>query len=213
MFGPRLLSNVELYRRGSGRRVTLNLENRYDRAIFCAVQLYTDYLERLSLTQVRREDDRGETDLYAAEELTGYEPEVEGTPYWLEAHLKFLRSVEAQIPQDRVVEPEELFYAAQAVAETLFAPEGSRSYRIPRDLWQAGEAYANGSLDTPANLTSTLAPIAHLLQFGFGELISQTEAARRLGLTLEGVRYRVREGLMRSVRVGGGVLVPVADLG
>ncbi len=211
MFGPRLLSSVELYRRGSDRLVTLDLEDRTELAIYCAVQLYTDYQERLSL-RGRRPEDREGTNLYETEELTGYEPEVEGTPHWLEAHLKFLRSVAAQSPQDRVVPPEKLFYAAQAVAETLFAPEGSRSYRIPRDLWQAGEEYTNGSPDTPANLTSTLAPIAHLLQFGFGELISQTEAARRLGLTQEGVRYRVREGLMRSVRVGGGVLVPVADL-
>ncbi len=210
MYGPRLLSNVELYRRGSDRLVALDLEDAYDRAIFCAVQLYTDYLERLSLREGRREE-RERINLYETEELTGYEPEVMGTPHWLEAHLKFLRSVAAQNPQDRVVPPEELFYAAQTVAETLFAPEGSRSYRIPRDLWQAGEGAINGRPDTPANLTSTLAPIAYLLRFGFGELISQTEAARRLGLTQEGVRYRVREGLMRSVRVGGGVLVPTAD--
>ncbi len=157
---------MELYRRGEEARIILDLDNEYDRAIYCAVEIYTDYLERMSLTRECENSER--RNIYEVEELSPYAPEVKGTPRWVESSLKLLRSVAAEPPQVRVDQPEDLFDAANDVAESLFAPGGKGPYRIPRDFWESGEKPLDGEATAPADQTSNLAPVAHLLRFGFG---------------------------------------------
>jgi len=56
------------------------------------------------------------------------------------------------------------------------------------------------------------APLSALIREGLGPLVGQSEAARRLGLTLGGVAQRIRRKEVRRLRVGRRILVPVADL-
>lgn len=203
----RIKSTVERYREGEIGREEVsgkyNLSDPADRAIWTATQLYTDHLERLTLSRAPESWENEE----------GYLRNLRFRQAWeLEESLRELGAVATGARQ---MDAGELYEAAQSVAEALFAPEGAASYAIPRDFWEAGRADARSGpppTEAPAELTDTLAPIAHMLLVGLGELVPLAEAAKRAGIGHEGMRNRAEDRRVRSVRVGGRVLIPAADL-
>lgn len=217
---------MERYRRGEANgdlRMRLS-DAEGERAIFRAMQLYVNEVERLAI--------------WRGEDVSIYEMEqwhqsviAEPTPHEMEQKLRALWDVaERELASEAgfaggAREPaatEESYALADEVCEALFATRvrsfaGGTPYPyvIPRDLWSRDEgrrARRRDAVATPVNPLPDLVPIARWLKVAFGELVSQSEASRRLGLTEEAIRARVREGRLRSVRVGGNVLVPVADL-
>ena len=207
-------SVVERYRRGQANgdlRMRLSdLEG--ERAIFCALQLYVNEVERLAI--------------WRGEEVTIYEMEpwhqgvvAEPTPHALEGKLRALWS----IAEGGDAPSEESYALAEGACHALFSTRlrpGGRGgvpypYVIPRDLWSHDEGRRPRRRDavaSPVNPLPALVPLARWLKAAFGELVSQAEASRRLGLTEEGVRARVREEKLRAVRVGGNVMIPASDL-
>ncbi len=205
---------VERYRMGEANgelRMRLSdLEG--ERAIFCALQLYVNEVERLAI--------------WGGEEVTIYEMEpwhqsvvAEPTPHDLERELRTLWS----IAEGGEAPSGESYALAEGVCEALFStrrrPRASGGvpypYVIPRSLWSHDEGRRPRRRDavaTPANPIPTLVPVVRWLKAAFGELVSQAEASRRLGLTEEGVRARIREEKLRVVRVGGNAMIPAADL-
>lgn len=115
---------------------------------------------------------------------------------------------------------------------------GAEEYSARRNFWEEGEKalkeLEEGPLDDrtaksgdegpwPKSLTRValehpllfperVAPLFGLLERSMGELISQSDAARRLGLTPRGVTLRIERGEMRRVRVGQYVFVPAEDV-
>ncbi len=217
------ISVVERYRMGEANgelRMRLS-DMEGERAIFRALQLYVNEVERLAI--------------WRGEDATIYEMEpwhqsvvAEPTPYELEEKL---RALWATAESDNFAgnlhrEPGATFEGSYALAEEVcaalfatrlgtFAGGTPYTYVIPRDLWSHDEGRRPRRRDavaTPVNPLPDLVPVARWLKAAFGELVSQSEASRRIGITEEGVRARVREGRLRSVRVGGNVMVPAADL-
>ncbi len=238
------VSVVERYRAGEANgelRMRLS-DMEGERAIFCALQIYLNEVERAAIW--RWED----VSIY---EMEPWQQSVvaKPTPYELEVKLRALwglvqdPGVDTGFPSigDPAREPagthngnrsaghEALptpgsYALAEEVCEALFATRrrgfgnaggASYPYVIPRDLWSHDEgrrARRRDAVATPVNPIPDLVPVARWLKSAFGELVSQAEASRRLGLTEVGVRARVQEGRLRSVRVGGSVMIPVADL-
>ena len=209
-----------------------------ERAIFRALQLYVDEVERLA---IRRGEDASIYEMGPRRQGVVADP----TPREFEEKLRALWAVAegddgfAGVPGGvpggihggstggvhSGAGSEESFALAEEVCAALFATRsggfwGSPAaapypYVIPRDLWSHDEGRRPRRRDavaTPANPLPDLAPVARWLKAALGELVSQAEASRRLGLTEVGVKARVREGRLRAVRVGGNVMIPVADL-
>lgn len=203
-------SVVEMYRMGraNGELAVAWSDSAGERAIFCALQLYVDQVERHAIS--------GGADV-TVYEMEHWEQSVYSsgvTPAKLEAKLRELKDM---VERGDVPTPDESSYAlAEEVASALFSPHPKASYVIPRVLWHADDdgrdQRRRDAVETAANPLPALAPIASWLRHAFGEMVSQAEASRRLGLTDEGVRARIREGKLRSVRVGGNVLIPTLDL-
>ncbi len=213
------ISVVERYRMGEANgelRMRLS-DMEGERAIFRALQLYVNEVERLAI--------------WRGEDATIYEMEpwhqgavAEPTPHDLERKLRALWSI-AEGGDAGHTPSEESYALAEGVCEALFAtqrrPRASGAsgvpypYVIPRSLWSHDEGRRPRRRDavaSPVNPVPTLVPVARWLKAAFGELVSQDEASRRLGLTEEGVRARIRQEKLRAVRVGGNVMIPAADL-
>lgn len=225
-------SMVERYRMGEANgdmRMRLS-DMEGERAIFRALQLYVDEVERLA---IRRGEDISLYEMEPWQQGVVAEP----TPYELEEKLRALWAVAegdygfAGVPGGGAgggpsgAGSEESFALAEEVCAALFATRsggfwGSPAaaaypYVIPRDLWSHDEGRRPRRRDavaTPVNPLPDLAPVARWLKAALGSLVSQAEASRRLGLTEVGVKARVREGRLRAVRVGGNVMIPVVDL-
>ncbi len=217
-------SMVERYRSGEANgelRMRL-FESEGEWAIFCALQLYVSHVERSAI--------------WREEDVTLYEMEpgrksviAQPTPHELQGKLRALREMveDAEQGEKATLPTPESYALAEEICEALFATRrrvpglfgniggASYPYVIPRDLWSHSEgrrARRRDAVSTPVNPIPDLLPIARWLQAAFGELVSQAEASRRIGMTEVGVRARVQEGRLRAVRVGGNVLIPVADL-
>ncbi len=85
---------------------------------------------------------------------------------------------------------------------------------FPRAIWseEAGEEVSRQP-DVPVKPESQLEPLGVLMRGGIeiaqGDLMTQAEAARALGITSESVRRRRERGTLPSVKVGARVLIPV----
>lgn len=200
----RIMSSVERYRRGEIREAPYDLSDPFGRAIWRALSLYVDHLEM--------EAARHGKNLY---EMSGAEVVKLRfrQPWELEESLRDLWKVARGTGR---MDPGELYETAQSVAEALFAPKDAGFYRIPPEFWElGGRDLGEGAEEGRAPLVfeeTDLAPLSHMLRVGLGELVSQAEAARRLGVAERTVGYRIERGEMRAVRVGRSVLVPVESL-
>ncbi len=212
------ISGVERYRRGLPWEDLGTIEASDERAIFCATQLYVDYLERLALLRYKP------TTIYEMEDW-----ELSGLRYWtpgeFEKNLRTLRdAAEGHAPLDA----EERYALGSRLVEALFAPghlEPSRmrserlsgpipswTSSIPRYFWEAGTYPRREGVEAPGNPARTLAPVARWLRWAFGELVRASEAARRIGISHEGVRVGVRDGRLRALHIGGSLMIPEADV-
>lgn len=225
---PKLCS-VEIYRRGDLERPPYDMSDALDVAIWCALQEYVDYLERLDLE--RDLEERKVKNLYAYRDtrVLNLRP-----PGFVESEMLELR---AWNRGEKDIDPDELHQVARRVLEAFFAPARSLSgklvpwgrgeYHVDRVLWEAGEEHleksedgADGSAgllgvgqwDSPHHITPRLAPLYALLIKSLGGLVSQAEAARRLNLTSRGVALRIERGEMEHIRVGGSVFIPEKDV-
>ena len=212
------ISGVERYRMGLPWDDLGIVEDLNERAIFRATQLYVDYLETLALLRYKP------ITIYEMEDW-----ELSGLRYWTPAEfenkLRALRdAAEGRAPLDA----DERYALGSGLVEALFAPNQlapDRAYSeprsepipswtssIPRYIWEAGTYPRRESVEAPGNPARTLAPVARWLRWAFGELVKASEAARRIGITHEGVRVRVRDGKLRALHIGGSLLIPEADL-
>lgn len=199
-------SSVERYRLGqsNGELRAAWSDSEEERAIFCAMQLYVDQAERLAISR--------------GADVTIYQMEAWEQSYYFgrtPQEVEYMMRILQVMAQGNDVPTPESYTIAEEICAALFAPRPGAPYVIPRDLWSHDEGRRQrrrDAVESAANPTPTLVPIARWLKRAFGELISQAEASRRLGLTEEGVRARIREGRLRSVRVGGNVMIPAADL-
>ena len=110
------------------------------------------------------------------------------------ARLARVARGEVREPRDRVLA------AVEAVLQLLFWPAGAEDYVVPRAFWETE--------------LGTLLARAKLRAFGPGELVTITEAARRLGVARPTVYRWLDEGRLDAVRdaAGGRTLVVRDDV-
>jgi excisionase family DNA binding protein len=107
---------------------------------------------------------------------------------------------------------------AQVVVESLFVSEDSPGgYTIPPWFWALGDApLPEEPHDSALGMNDTLAPLAALvkraLEISYGEAVSQSEAARILGVTPAAINRRIERGTLSSRKVGYHVLIPVKEI-
>lgn len=218
-------SSVERYRRGELEESLYDLSDPLDRSIWYALQAYVDYLETLDLERdTSAREDSNVYGRFGTKRLTAR------SPFLLEVTIRRLRAWE------RGEEPmgaKDLYDAARKVLEALFSPArnlrgeavawGEGEYGVARVLWDAGEEDAKAAERRPKPLTlvaheppllvpERAAPLFGLLCKSVGELVTQSEAARRLNLTPAGVALRIERGEMEHLRVGGSVMIPEWDV-
>ncbi len=205
----RPLSSVEKYRAGESREIPYDLTDPYDRAIWTALQLYVDFLERLVL---QRQQELG---ISRAKSLI-YRRNVDTRSLrpmlaWeLEQALTDLRDVARG---DKQRESGELYETTRSVVEALFAQEAIYTYAVPTEFWAAGKEATKKRLpDAPAVLNGVLAPLSHLIRVGLGEIVSQSEAARRLGVSVATVAHHIEAGRLPAVRIGRKVCIPAKEI-
>ena len=212
------LSTIELYWAGQLRDFPYDLGDPLDRAAFRALQTYASHLETLRVAEA------------------GFAVPPNRRPLRLEQDLRRLRLWRRD---DRELTTGERCGLAYSILETLFAPLSSAeagreglvvgkeffdSGGVPRTR-PAGEALPGvpepddrRRLD-PVGCTAPLdlfydglAPLSAALRDALGEHVSQSDAARALGLTLRGVALKIRPGELRCLRIGGRVLIPREDV-
>lgn len=225
------LSSVELYRRGELEEIPYELSDPLDLSIWCTLASYVDYLELLDIE--RDSSEREEANIYGGMDLRKLDL---CQPHLLEVYMLDLRSWELG---EKEMSPEGLYQTALYVMEALFTPArdlsgrlvhlGEGSYTISRLLWEVGEEALQEGLrrdeteegerplssiaqEAPLLFSERLAPLFGLALKAMGKMVSQSEAARRLGLTPRGVALRIERGEMRHVRVGSNVLIPEEDV-
>ena len=169
-------------------------------------------------------------------EVGGTEPLTVRSPGELEGYMLRLRNAEVGESDSRG--SDERFSTALRVLEGLSLPiwdssgrrlgYGDGDYRIRRNLWGAGELLLEKSRgpnlvpgfrgkitpskSPPLLMPERVAPLFALLVRSLGRLVSQSEAARRAGLTPRGMALRIqREGIQR-VRVGQYVFIREDDV-
>ena len=233
-----MISSVELYRRGDMKAadVGYDLRDPYDRAIWTALQLYLDFLERRALDVSRVEPDadglsRSGTGVVDAEFWRRTSAHDAGErlrelrfrlPWELEMYLQDLRSV---VRDGGRMDAVELHDTVQGVLESLLGPvriafgmpaaadEEPGAYNIPQEFWELGEQeIPDVGEESTLFLSGVLHPLAVLVRQGYeiatGGSVSQSEAARRLGISAEAVRTRIERGTLRAIKVGRSVFVP-----
>jgi hypothetical protein len=213
-----LKSTVELYRSGEILEVPYDLSDPLQRAIWTALQLYVDHLERRAILAAE-EFDRPE--VWAA--LHPYVDHPDSEAYlallgsrraWeLEEYLKDLKEAMRGVgPMDSA----ELYDAARRVLEIIFASEEAGGYSVPREFWEASDEEAPEGApqraETPVRLAPTLMPLASMLRAALGEHVRLAEAAQRLSLSPQAVESRIAEGRLRAIPVDASFLVSTADL-
>lgn len=224
-------SSIEEYRAGRIARLPYDLCDPIDHSICVALQLYVDYLERLA-----SEDRNRDTPAY---EGGGNSPSMERSTAQLEKYMCSLRDDSAGT---LTLSSEQRYIRARDVLRCLFGPAraedgsplpmDSGQYEVPREVWTAGlQARANSeeaepqddeeqngsspaslARDVPCRFPQRMTPLIALVQQALGPLVSQSEAARRLGLTPRGITIRIARGKLRNVEVEARVLVLEEDL-
>jgi excisionase family DNA binding protein len=204
----RLLSSVERYRAGRLDKVPYDLTDPYDRAIWTALQLYVDHLERMAL---RRQHELG---IYRVRSII-YNERIDTRslrpklPWELEQAMQYLKGAVREGSEEDVREVRD---AAQGIIEALFTRDGAPPPSIPPGFWEAGkvgkEEYAP---DAPTTLDDILAPLSFLIRAGLGSIVSQSEMAQRLGISVTAVAHRIASGQLYAIRVGRSVLIPVEE--
>jgi hypothetical protein len=214
----RLKSTVEQYRSGEILEVPYDLSDPLERAIWTALQLYVDHLERRAILAAEGFD---RPEVWAA--LHPYVDRPRSEDYFgfpgssdaweLEEYLKELREAAHSTSS---MNPTDLYEAARAATRALFTPEDGGTCSIPRAFWGAdGQRVPERvpeEAETPVLLAHTLMPLADMLRAALGEHVPLVEAAQRLSLAPRAVESRVAQGRLRAIRVGEDLLVSVADL-
>lgn len=196
-----------------------------------ALQLYVDYLERLNSAT---EDSSSPADNHS-----DTSPSLERSAGRLEEYMCSLRDdCRGKIS----LTTEQRYVRARDILRTLFGPAreidgsplpiDSGCYEVGRDFWRSGmearkemdeiesqneehEQTSSPALiseDVPSRFPQSLAALIALTQQALGTLVSQSEAARRLGITPRGVTLRIARGVLRNVEVDGRILIFEHDL-
>lgn len=216
MEASRLKSTVELYRSGEILEVPYDLSDPLQRSIWTALQLYVDHVERRAILAAE-EFDRPE--VWSALHPYVDHPDSEtflgalGSRRAWELE-EYLRDIREEVHGANSMGAAELNDAARRVLEILFTSEDAGSYSIPHAFWEgAGRRRSPAErIEAPLRVAQTLTPLAGLLRAAIGEHVSLAEAARMLSLSPQAVEARIAEGRLRAIRVGGDLLVSVADL-
>ncbi|MDP9438451.1 MAG: hypothetical protein M3P49_06880 [Actinomycetota bacterium] len=181
-------STVELYRKGEIPAAPYDLTDPLDRAIWVAIGLYVDRLDR----RVLAGEDPGFREAWEVEE--------------------YLKDLAAHVRGERVMDYMAGHDTAQAVVEALFATGGlADPVEIPQDFWDAGDP-EDQAAESALVLDRSLAVLSHMVRAALGELVSQSEAARRAGITKQSMAEKIARRGVPVVRVGRSVLVPVSAL-
>lgn len=178
---PRHLSTVELYRAGEVEIPPYDLSEDYDRAIWTCLGLYVDHRER--------------------QETAGL-PIHYGEPWEVEEYLKDLRD---HATGERPMEADIAHDTAQAVAEALFTTGAGDTFFIPGEFW--GVEIEDQPPEAPLILNRPVTVLSYMIRAAMGELISQAEVARRLGVSRPSALERIRSRAVPVLRVGRSVLV------
>lgn len=211
----RLKNTVELYRSGEILEIPYDLSDPLERSIWTALQLYVDHVERRAILAAEEFDrpevwsalhpyvDHPDSEVYLA-------PLGSRRAWELE---EYLRDLKEAVHGAGSMDPAELHDAARSVLEILFTSDDTGGYSIPFAFWEAGASeVTDDRTEAPLQVAQTLTPLAGLLRASIGELVPMAEAARRLSLAPQAVEARIAEGRLRAIRVGGDLLVSVADL-
>lgn len=177
----------------------------YDRATITALQLYDDHAQMRAMCDPTLGG------------IGGPEYPQGTTPRELAGLLVVLRGA---VRDGEAVSTAELAGVVRSVARTLYRWDGKAEFFLPPGVWEqgAGEPQAPPPAPSaPADLSAALAPLARMIRVGYetavGGMVHQSEAARRLGITPRGVALRLQRGVLRHVKVGERVLIPVEDVG
>lgn len=202
----RALSTVELYRRGLPLGRTYDLSDPPMRAIFRALQTYVDHEENMVV-----EAGLGHgTPVYPP----WRSPAVFEDDAWRLAAWK---------RGDSDLSARERWRLALGLLRAMFSPAEAGpddDFVVLPDFFEAGKGYVPppGPLKSVARESPSalfwegLAPLSALLRDALGPLVSQSEAARKLGLTPTAVAFRIKRKEMRRLLVGHKALIPAADV-
>lgn len=205
-FPGRTPSTVELYRRGLPLERSYDLSAPLTRAIFRALQAYVSHEETLALEAGLRHG----TPVYPP----WRSPAVFEDDAWTLAAWK---RGESHLPA------RERWRLASRLLRAMFSPAEARAdddFAVRPEFFAVGKGYVPppGPLGPVAReqplepFWDGLAPLSALLRDALGPLVSQSEAARRLGLTPRAVTLKIERKEVRRLRVGRGVFVPTADV-
>lgn len=184
----RIPSSIERYRAGEITAVPYDLDDPLDRAIWTALGLYIDH-------QNRRVSSNKEPWLREPWEIEEY-----------------LRDLAAHARGQRVMDYMAGHDTAQAVMEALFATGGEVDpVEIPQAFWHAGSP-EDQAAESALVLDRSLAVLSYMVRAALGELVSQSEAARRTGIAKQSMAEKLSRRSIPIIRVGRSVLVPVAEL-
>lgn len=202
----RALSTVELYRRGLPLDRSYDLSDPLVRAVFWALQAYVSHEETPGLEAGLRPGDP----VYPP----WRSPAVFEEDAWTLAAWK----------GGELLPAPERWHPALGLLRAMFSPAEAGpndDFTVRPDFFEAGKGYVapRAPLGPVARerplepFWDGLAPLSALLRDALGPLVSQSEAARRLGLTPTAVALRIERKEMRRLRVGRKVLIPAADVG
>lgn len=180
-------------------------------AVYTALQLYVDRIERAALPSPRAEADASDL----------FDPGVAPVPTEeLEGHLLRLLDFAHACPRTpSAARATASWEAFLVVTRALFGPPEAGAPRLPQWLWRLAERDDEASAPSHANgrgLEGDLLPVAVLLRRAAvraaGPFVKQSEAARRIGVSPPAVQARVNAGRVRAIRIGGRVLVSRPDV-
>lgn len=184
----RFPSSIERYRSGSIAAPPYDLTDLIDRVIWTTLGLYVDHRERRV--------------------SSGEEPWLRD-PWEIE---EYLRDLAAQVRGQRVLDYRVVHDTAQSMLEALFVTGGvADPVEIPQAFWDAG-ATEDQVAEFALVLDRSLAVLSYMLRTALGEMISQSEAARRTGIAKQSMAEKLSRRSIPIIRVGRSVLVPVAEL-
>lgn len=204
-FPERALSTVELYRRGLPLPRAYGLSDPPMRAIFRTLQAYVDHEENMVVE-------------------AGLEYGTPVYPPWRSPAVfeEDAWNLAAWNRGESELSARERWHLALRLLRAMFSPAEASpddDFTFRPDFFEAGKGYVPPHPLKPAAQESPsalfwegLAPLSALLRDALGPLVSQSEAARKLGLTPTAVAFRIKRKEMRRLRVGRNALIPSADV-
>lgn len=204
--GGRSRSSVELYRRGLPSRHPYDLSDSMDRAIYRALQAYVSYEET---TVLEAGPNSADAVLPPWRSPAVFEDGAQDLASWKRGRRPSPRDSTWQL--------------AVFLLRTMFSPAAAgadEDFTVAPGFFKVGKGYvpppgALGPISRQSPFETFwdgLAPLSSLIQDGLGPLVTQSEAARQLGLTPAGVARRIDKKELRRLRVGPGVLVLARDV-